>query len=53
MALELSSTSWRLAFSDGAKRRRVAVPAADLAKLAEAVVKAKERFGMPSSTRDL
>ena len=53
MALELCNTSWRLAFSDGAKRRRVAVPAADLAKLAEAVVKAKERFGMPSSTRDL
>ena len=53
MALELCNTSWRLAFSDGAKRRQVAVPAADLAKLAEAVVKAKERFGMPSSTRDL
>jgi hypothetical protein len=30
---------------DGAKRRQVSVPAADLAKLACAVVTAKERFG--------
>ena len=36
MALELSNKSWRLALSDGAKRRQVAVPAADLVKLAEA-----------------
>ena len=51
MALELSNKSWRLAFSDGVKRRQVAVPAADLMKLAEAVTKAKERFGMPASAR--
>jgi len=51
MALELSNGSWRLALSDGAKRRQVAVPAADLAKLAEAVPKAKQRFGMPASAR--
>jgi transposase len=51
MALELSNKSWRLALSDGTKRRQVAVPAADLAKLACAVTKAKERFGMPASTR--
>ena len=30
MALELSNKTWRLAFSDGAKRRQVTVPAADL-----------------------
>lgn len=51
MALELSNTSWRLALSDGAKRRQVAVPAADLMKLAEAVAKAKERFKLPASVR--
>jgi len=37
--------------SDGATRRQVRVLAADLLKLAEAVVKAKERFGMPNSAR--
>ena len=51
MALELSNRIWRLALSDGAKRRQVLVPAVDLAKLACAVVKAKERFGMPASAR--
>ncbi len=44
MALELSNMSWRLAFGDGAKHRQVSVPAADLAALAGAVAKAKERF---------
>jgi transposase len=53
MALELSDKTWRLAFSDGAKRRPVSVPASDLAKLACAVAKAKERFGMPASSRVL
>jgi len=51
MALELSNRTWRLALSDGAKRRQVTVPAADLMKLAEAMAKAKERFGMPASAR--
>ncbi len=51
MALELSNKTWRLALSDGAKRRQVAVPAADLMKLSEAVAKAKERFGMPAPAR--
>lgn len=51
MALELSNKTWRLALSDGAKRRQVTVPAADLMKLAEAVAKAKERFGMPAAAR--
>src|SRR5258708_15419786 len=51
MALELSKKTGRLAWSDGAKRRQVGVPAADLMKLACAVAKAKERFGMPASAR--
>ena len=51
MALELSNKSWRLALSDGARRRQVSVPAADLMQLSEAVAKAKERFGMPACAR--
>lgn len=51
IGLELSHKTWRLALSDGATRRQVRVPAADLLKRAEAVVKAKERFGMPKSAR--
>ena len=51
MALELSNKSWRLTFGDGAKRRQVSVPAADRAKLSEAVAKAKERFKMAASAR--
>jgi transposase len=51
MALELSNKRWRLALSDGAKSRQVSVPAADLAKLAEAVAKAKEKFKLPVSAR--
>ena len=51
MALELSNKSWRLAFGDGTKHRQASVPAADLAKLAEAVAKAKERFKLPASAR--
>src|SRR3989337_881001 len=51
MALELSNKSWRLVFGDGTKRRQGSVPAADLAKLACAVAKAKEHFKMPASAR--
>src|SRR3990172_99030 len=49
MALELSNRSWRLAFGDGAKRRQVSVPAADLAALAGAGAEAKEGVKMPAS----
>ena len=51
MALELSNKNWRLAFGDGTKHRQASVPAADLAKLAEAIAKAKERFKLPASAR--
>ena len=50
MALELSNKTWRLAFSDGAKRRQVSVPAADLTKLSQAVAKAKERCWLPRAS---
>ncbi|MFY9317352.1 MAG: IS110 family transposase [Burkholderiales bacterium] len=51
VALELSNKTWRLALSDGATRRQVVVPAAELMKFSKAVSKAKERFGMPASAR--
>jgi hypothetical protein len=38
---------WKLAFSDGNKRRLVTIAAGDLVTLGEAVAKAKARFGMP------
>lgn len=53
MALELSNTTWKVVFGDGARRRQVAVPAGELVKLQQAVAEAKERFGLGGSTRVL
>ena len=47
VALELSDKKWKLALSDGSKRRIVTIAAGDLVALGEAVAKAKARFGMP------
>jgi transposase len=47
VALELSDKKWKLALSDGNKRRLVTITAGDLVALGEAVAKAKARFGMP------
>jgi transposase len=47
LALELSDKKWKLALSDGNKRRIVTIAAGDLVTLGEAVAKAKARFGMP------
>jgi transposase len=49
VALELSDKKWKLALSDGNKRRIVTITAGDLVTLGEAVAKAKTRFGMPGS----
>jgi len=51
MALELSNTTWKVVFGDGAKSRQVSVPAGELVKLQETVVQAKQRFGLGSETR--
>src|SRR6516165_4350103 len=45
VALELSDKKWKLALSDGSKRRIVTIAAGDLVALGEAVAKAN--FGMP------
>jgi len=47
VALELSNKKWKLALSDGNKRRLVTITAGDLVTLGEAIAKAKARFGMP------
>jgi transposase len=47
VAVELSDKKWKLALSDGNKRRIVTIAAGDLVTLGEAVAKAKARFGMP------
>jgi transposase len=47
VALELSNKKWKLALSDGNKRRLVTIAAGDLVTLGEAVAKARARFGMP------
>jgi transposase len=47
VALELSDKKWKLALSDGNKRRIVTIAAGDLVTLGEAIAKAKARFGMP------
>jgi transposase len=46
VALELRNTKWKLALSDGNKRRIVTIAAGELVTLGEAVAKAKARFGM-------
>jgi transposase len=46
VALELSDKKWKLALSNGNKRRIVTIAAGDLVTLGEAIAKAKARFGM-------
>ena len=44
MALELSNKTWRIALSDGNKRRHISIDAGDLMALQSAVEQAKTRF---------
>jgi transposase len=46
MAMELSHKRWKLAFSDGAKRRMVEISGGDQRGVREAVEKAKKHFGL-------
>ena len=50
IALELSKSSWKLAFSDGGARRPrvVTVAAREWSQFAGAVISAKRRFGLPA-----
>ncbi|MCP4823705.1 MAG: IS110 family transposase [Shimia sp.] len=51
MALELSKKLWKLAFSDGEKKRVVTIKAKNLLELQEAITKAKAKFGLPMEAR--
>ncbi len=51
MALELSKKLWKLAFSDGEKKRVVTIKAKNLLELQEAITKAKAKFGLPKEAR--
>ena len=46
IAFELSNSTWRLAFSDGNKKRHVTIKARDLKQLEIEIAKAKKRFGL-------
>lgn len=51
MALELGAHKWLVMFSDGARRRRVVVPARDREGLMDQIAKAKAKFGLPPEAR--
>jgi len=46
VALELSDSKWKLAFSDGSKVRLVSIDYGNLRQLREAIDKSKKRFGL-------
>jgi transposase len=48
MALELSESKWRIAFSNGSKNRQVTIQAGSLIELSQAIQKAKEKLRLPS-----
>lgn len=50
-ALELSNKRWKVAFSNGAKRRHVSVAAGSLVALWEALEEARQRFGLGAAVR--
>jgi transposase len=46
VALELSDSKWKLAFSDGSKVRMVAIDYGNIGQFREAIDKCKKRFGL-------
>jgi transposase len=51
MALELSNRTWRLGFSNGAKKRQKSVPARALERVVEEIALAKHKLGVDASVR--
>jgi transposase len=51
IALELSKKLWKLAFSDGEKKRHVTIKAKNLLELHEAIAQAKAKFGLAAEVR--
>lgn len=50
IAFELSNSKWKLAFSDGVKRRFITIDARDLDRLDIEIRRAKEHFSMDENT---
>ena len=51
IAFELSNSTWRMAFSDGNKKRHVTIKARDLKQLWVEIDKAKRRFHLDDKTQ--
>ena len=51
MAMELSNRNWKLLFGDGARRCQLSIAAGELLSLHEAVLKVRERFGLPGGVQ--
>ena len=51
IAFELSNSTWRMAFSDGNKKRHVTIKARDLKQLGVEIDKAKRHFHLNDKTR--
>jgi len=50
MALELSNTKWRLAFSNGGRVRHQVIAAGATLELHDAIDRARRRFGLPTNS---
>ncbi len=48
MAMELSNGYWKLLLGDGVRRCQLSIAAGELLSLNEAVLQARERFGLPT-----
>ena len=49
MAMELSNTKWKLAFTTGTQNpREVNIPARDTEAIKRAIARTKEKFGLPA-----
>ena len=53
MAMELSNRNWKLAFGNAGRMRRVNVEAGDVAGLREAILRARQKFGLGREVRVL
>lgn len=51
LAFELSNNTWKLAFSDGARRRRKNINARDLEQLDVEIEKARNKFKLPEKVK--
>ena len=49
--MAMSNRNWKLLFGDGARRCQLSIAAGEHMSLNEAVLKARERFGLPARVR--